>query len=72
MASFSWQIGFFEVAFMRLSESHWPRFERVDCYSDFFLSVLVIMESTSLTRLPFFIQIPNFSPTETDGVENCE
>lgn len=43
---------------MSLSASHCPRFQRV--LLSIFLSVFVVMGNTSLIRLPFFIQSPNF------------
>lgn len=57
-------------SFLRFLESHCPRFERVECYSQFFLSVFVIEGSSSLLRVPFSSE-PKVSPTEIGGVGNC-
>lgn len=72
MASFSWQIVFLQLVFVRLSETHCQRFERVECYSHIFLLLFVITGSTSLIRLFLFHPESKLSPTETDEVGSCK
>lgn len=63
MFCFQESYGFLFLAdcFLGLSESHCPIFERVECYSQFFLSVFVIEGKSSLPRLPISSRARDFT-----------
>lgn len=52
---------FLADCFLGLSESHCSRCERVECYSQFFLSVFVIEGSSSLPGFPFLSRVQGFT-----------